>query len=180
MFAVVALLNEEADVWVKSLWKELEENCDLKGIISFPIPHFTLVGAESFDLTKIQSGLQRVCLKIPPFNVETAGLGIFTGESPVIYLSVVKSLNLMNFHQQICQDIWNCENQPNSLYSPEAWVPHITLALLDVTVEKISGAISDLAFRNLSRTIFVDRLAIIYHESDKIGIHSIFPLEGKR
>jgi hypothetical protein len=52
---------------------------------------------------------------------------------------------------------------------PEFWVPHITLAIKDLSRENLSCAIDAVAFDTLQLFIKVDNILLVEHGADEIG-----------
>jgi len=54
-------------------------------------------------------------------------------------------------------------------YTPDAWMPHITLPHGDVTPTRLRCAIDKLACQDFDWEIRVDNLALVYQEDEKQG-----------
>ena len=169
IFAIVSELDEETNARVQALWQELDETCGLKAIKIFPIPHFSWHGAEFYDIGPVETVLDEITRRTAPLVVQAGGVGIFTGPSPVVYIPLVASPPLLRFHQDLWERIEPLAHHPNPLYAPFNWVPHISLALLDVTQENIACAVNLLAFRALEMTLQVNNLALVYQIGDQVG-----------
>ena len=177
--AVVSLLDHEADQRVRSIHASLESACGLKGIRLFPYPHFSWVGAEDCALEKLEAVVEKLAATIPPLTVTTTGLGLFTGKEPVIYISILKTLELIQVHQKI----WNATRSDvehlHPYYAPDQWAPHITLALQDVTENNLGCAMQQLSFQSFEMVIQVNNLAVVYQEEGKVGeFGKEYPLKG--
>jgi 2'-5' RNA ligase len=101
--------------------------------------------------------------------VLTTGLGIFTGEVPVIYIPLLKNPNLIAFHGHLWERLNGVGIGASHYYSPRRWAPHITLAHGDVDQEALVCALAKLAFREFNWEIIVDNLAFAYQPEDKTG-----------
>lgn len=101
MYAVASLLNPAADKQTRDLWRLLENSCGLSGISITPLPHFSCQFAGEYDARSAQTALKDLAEKIGPFKTRTAGLGMFTGPAPVLYLTVVKNECLFKIHKVI-------------------------------------------------------------------------------
>ena len=66
----------------------------------------------------------------------------------------------------------------NSYYSPENWIPHITLAYRDITEAKLNCAIQDLSGNTPQFNFPVDNIAIIYQQDGNDGIKEKYLLKG--
>jgi 2'-5' RNA ligase len=167
--AIVSLLDREADERVRSIHARLESVCGLKAIRLFPYPHFTWIGAEDSALGKLELLVERLAATLPPLKVTTTGLGLFTGKEPVIYIPVVKTLEMVQVHQKLWDATRKDMKQMHPYYAPDRWAPHITLALQDVTENNIGCAMQELSFQSFEMEIKVNNLAVVYQEEGKIG-----------
>lgn len=170
MYVVASLLNPAATRHTQELWLWLEEHCGLAGIKLTPLPHFSWLTAEEYNLAKMEDVLQKIASNTTPFLLTTSGLGIFTGTKPVLYTPLVKTRQLMELHETIRREGEPLAVNLNRYYEPETWIPHITLAYRDVNPDNLACAIQDLAFRPLILDVLVDHLALIYEVDGQIGI----------
>lgn len=179
MYVVASLLNPAATQQTQQIWEWLETECGLMGIKLTPLPHFSWAVAEEIDLERVEVEIRKLAETFEPFTAETTGLGIFTGENPVLHTSLVKTRRLLEFQEHIWSAASGCAVRLSPYYDPSSWMPHITLAYRDITRENLGCAIQDLAFRNLNMKIFVDHLVLIYDVDGQIGIKFRYDF-GKR
>jgi 2'-5' RNA ligase len=169
MFAIVSLLDSSTSGTIQRLWKELEAGCGLTGVRVTPYPHFSWHAADGYDDHVMEQWLKLEAEKSQPFTVRTSGLGVFTGISPVVYIPIVKNPMMMEIQKKIW--IWAGKNssQPNPHFSPEIWIPHITLAFKDLNPEKLSCALEKFFDRDFNWEIRVDNYAIVCQEENRVG-----------
>lgn len=167
--AIITELNAEAAAEVGEMWQKLYEACGLKAIYTIPVPHFTWFAADELDVAEAKTILTRIAAHQRSLTIHTFGLGIFAGNLPVIYLPMVKSLPMYTLHKEIWEEIQPHSKNPRLYYSPKLWLPHITLALKDLTHENLSCAVDALAFDPVEMYIVADNLAIVEHEDEKVG-----------
>jgi len=153
---IVSLLDSEYTAKVEAMWQELEEDCGLTGISITPLPHFSWQIAEDYNWNKIKSLLEQLSAEIKPFSVKTCGLAIFTGDSPVLYIPVVRTRALSDFHQLIWDRITPFSTDPSLLYSPSFWMPHISLAYQDIALENMYCLMEKLAFKTFNWEIPIE------------------------
>ena len=165
LHAIVTALTEPHDAEVIRLWKELKQTCGLQGIWELPVPHFSWMGMLGYDAAAVEQELREIAAQAHPFTARVSSLGIFTGEDPVIYLALVKDEALLRFHQLVWQRLEPHLSTPNLYYAPSVWVPHITLAIGDVTQANLACVIEQLAFRPWYWEFPVDRIGLISHPS---------------
>ena len=167
MNGIASLLNEPHKNQIESIWQDLEEKCGLIGVRITPFPHFTYQVVEAYDQPRLEPILQEIAHKTRPFTVCTTGLGVFTGEMPVIYHPLVKDDILLHFHRLLWDRIKEVGQGASPYYSPEMWMPHITLGYGDVTNFNLGCAMDALAFRNLDWQMVVDNLTFIGQFDEK-------------
>src|SRR5688572_9965009 len=102
MQGVVSVLDAQTSAQVEALWAELEREFALK-YACMPYPHFTYHLAEQYDETRVAAVLRDLARHAEPLRVTTSGLGIFTGERPVLYVPVVRDATLTRFHALVAQ-----------------------------------------------------------------------------
>lgn len=169
MHGLVSLLPEPFYQQVESIWQSLENELGLRGIRVTPYPHFSWQIAEDYDLDRLQPILEQIASHTKPFPAYTTGIGLFTGVRPVIFISLVKTPELMRFHSLVWERVLGTSTAASPYYSPENWVPHISLAYEDVTRENIGEVMKKLAFRSYSWEMQVDNLAFICEPQGVIG-----------
>lgn len=169
MQAVVSLLETSAYSRIEALWRVLELRCGLEGIKATPYPHFSWHVAEEYSGIDLDQRLHNLAFPMKPFMVRTAGLGLFTGSEPVIYVLITKDEKLLRFHKKIWQAVESQSNEPNPYYTPSKWVPHVTLAYGDVNKQKLLCAIEELAFLPFNWEIKIDNLALVGQAGEEIG-----------
>jgi 2'-5' RNA ligase len=178
MFAIVSLLDQAADQRVRAIHAGLESQCGLKGIRLFPYPHFTWIGGENCQMDKTEALVGRLASTTAPVTVTTTGLGLFTGPSPVIYIPLVKTEALIAIHHPIWDETHGCADELHPFYHPDLWVPHITLALMDVNADNLACAMNWLSFQSFEMTILVNNLALVYQEEGNVGeLGKVYPLK---
>jgi 2'-5' RNA ligase len=176
MHAVVTMMDPLHYPLVEDLWRLLEAECGLTGIACTPIPHISWHIATEYDFKRLERVLDGVVEGAAPFTIRTAGLGMFTGSTPVVYIPVIKDMELARFHRLVWESSHPTAIGASSHYAPELWMPHITLAYGDVTASKLSCAVENLAFRSFEWEIRIDHLALVYQFSGQIGkIQNKFP-----
>jgi len=164
MNAIISLLPEPYYQIVEQLWDKLENEVGLRGIRAVPYPHFSWQGAIEYEEKGLELILRTMADLSKPIKVQTSGLGLFTGKSPVLFINVIKSPQLMRMHQQIWSGVRPIGKGFNLYYEPEVWQPHISLAMDDVTPEKIGPVMKELSTMDFNWTFEVDNFS--YYVSD--------------
>ncbi|HEY9077154.1 MAG TPA: 2'-5' RNA ligase family protein [Anaerolineaceae bacterium] len=178
MFAIATLINATASSQVQSFWDTLDMVCGLAGIKVTPNPHFSWQSADRYTQNELDTILTNIAKKTKPFYTKTTGLGIFTGEKPVLYLPVVKTSNMTILHNLIWDSVKDLAVVVNHYYAPDTWMPHITLAIRDVDSENIACAVKHFLSMNLSFEVRVDHFALVYAINEQIGTVKSYKFEG--
>jgi len=175
MLAIASLFNTKTNQFTQEIWDHLERQCLLSGIKITPIPHFSWHIAMNYA-EEAASVLKKFTKKYHPMNVIASGIGIFEGKNPVVYIPILKTIELIHLHTELWDSLAGFSKNININYVPERWVPHLTIAYGDVTAKKIGCVANALVFRDLRMEILVENLSIIYNEDNLVGIKEIFPL----
>jgi 2'-5' RNA ligase len=180
MDGIVSLLDEEHYKWVEDAWSRLHEEFGLRGIYITPFPHFTYHVAEHYEVAQLEPVLQRFAARQPAFEVQTAGVGIFTGANPTVHIPLVRNPQLTQFHQALWQEIGATGSGVIEYYRPERWLPHITLAHGDVDNVNLPHIIRFLSGHDYYWNIPVNNLTLVYSTGTEHGLRARkdFPLAG--
>ncbi len=177
MITIASLLDKKANKKTENIWNLLDHECELSDIKTVPYPHFSWLTAQSIPEEQVQEQFLSLTNSIPTFSVKTTGFGIFSGESPILYLPLVKSRKLAQFHEMIWERLFPFAVDANSYYSPENWVPHITVGYGDVTPQRLACAVQKLATIDLEMDIFVDNLSMLTKDGEEASIGFIHKLK---
>jgi 2'-5' RNA ligase len=176
MHGIVSLLDNDHNQLVEELWAELKQEFSVDGVYITPYPHFSYHVAQDYDLDKTESVLERITSNITTFKVRTSGLGIFTGASPILYIPVVRSLDLTQLHQELWEQISTASSGIVDYYHPDQWVPHITVGFGDISKDNLSQIIPFLAERDFHCEITVNNIVLIYDTGTKQELKSRFEI----
>jgi 2'-5' RNA ligase len=179
MYAIISEIDNPSGETVNQIWHKLCEACGLGAIYATPTPHFTWLVAEELDVEKSKLNLSEIVKSSPVISTHTFGLGLFSGGHPVLFLPMVKTVEMIHLHQHIWNEISPYTKDLNKYYSPEFWLPHITLALKDINRENLACAINEIGFEKIELNVSMTSLAIAEHEDEKIGtILERFPVKN--
>jgi 2'-5' RNA ligase len=174
MNGVVSLLDATHDQAVRDLWAELAERFALTGISITPYPHFSYHVAQGYDDAQLEDLLSGMARKQEPFRVRATGLGVFTGQVPVLYLPVVCTHQLLMLHAELWRAITPITRGAVAYYQPTLWVPHITLAHGDLTSANLSLVMDLLSSRTFDWDISIDNFATLYATGPRHELRSRF------
>lgn len=179
MHGIVTLLDNNHYQLIEDLWAELERGFSVRGVYITPYPHFSYQVAQDYDLGLVESVLKRIASNITTFKVRTSGLGIFTGVSPVLHISIVRSLELTQLHEELWQEIATASSGVQEYYHSDQWMPHITIGSGDINKDNLSQIISFLANRDFHWEITVDNIAVIYDTGTKQELKTRFDITNE-
>jgi 2'-5' RNA ligase len=169
MYAIISALDQDSSALVREIWQVLADRCQLRGIFNFPTPHFSWFAADSLEVERVKPILRQIAAASDSIKVHTFGLGIFSGQQPVLYLPVVKTQDLMDYHRNIWDQTQPYSENTKLYYSPSLWLPHITLAIKDLTLENLACALASIGGTPLTLTIRVENVMIVEQEGHEIG-----------
>lgn len=177
--AVASLLPEEASRRVTELRAELDRELELSGAAISPLPHFSYQVARDYDLEVLQDVVAKVAASVRPLRVQAAGLGVFTGPAPVLYVPIVRSPELARFQVAVWSAASVAAERLDQHYHPASWLPHVSLAFGDTTPAKVAAAVELLAERDLAWDLELDNLAIVKGAGNEPQeLAGRYPLEG--
>ena len=163
MHGVVSLLDHKHYQLVEDLWAGLAREFAVSGIYVQPYPHVSYQVATHFNVKSLELALRRFAASKTSFQVRTSGLGIFPGPQPVLYIPVVRSPELTQFHGALWQEISSTGSGFLDYYHPAHWVPHITIGIGDMKKGDLSQIVRFLAERDLNWEITVDNIALVHN-----------------
>jgi 2'-5' RNA ligase len=161
MEGIVSLLDDEHYHLTETLWSELEGEFGLRGIYITRFPHFSYHVAQEYDRERLGPILQRVAQHTQEFRTQASGLGIFAGRPPVLYIPILRTQELSQFHSTVWQRTAHTASGTIDYYRPENWLPHITLAFGDIHKDNLPDVIRLLSERPLQWHITINNLSFI-------------------
>ena len=153
---IATLLDDASEQAVRALWIELETRYGLCAAPrAVPFPHCSFQIAADYDLPALSQLLPRIAAQHAPVSVVVSGLGAFEEPEPVLYLAVQRNAALDALHVALWRALveGGVAREWSPLYAPDVWIPHITLAQLDLTLEGLHAIQSAWADRDLRREL---------------------------
>ena len=157
MQGIVSLLDDPYAQIVHDIWDELKTKCGIAGTQVPQFPHFSYHVAGRYDET-LRPLLKKIAAGQKTFKVNTAGLGIFNGGNPVVFVSLVRDSALSQFHESIYPVLSSTTTTSLAYYEPRMWMPHITLAQGDLTPQNLPDVIRVLNDRDFDWEISINNL----------------------
>jgi len=178
MYAITSLLNPRNANRINRIVKSLEAKFGLDDVQDTPEPHLTYLVMSTRRLADLKDLLQQVAATTPPFSAYTTGLGVFPGDNPVIYIPVLRSNDLNLLHQRVL-DVTAPLSRASSYYSPDRWLPHLSLALHDTTPDLLGPVLRHLNQETYNLRLNMNNLAILRKKGDQFVREEVFELTGK-
>jgi len=167
MQALVSILDNMTHRLLTKTCMQLREEFCACGFYVTEYPHFSYQVAESFDLDALEARLAKEAPQLAPITTRVSGVGIFSGPHPIIFLPVVRTLELSHLHHRLWEVTNGTAHQRIAHYHATRWIPHITLAQKDVTHDTLPDVMRWLNDRTFEWEIRVDNLALIYTEGEE-------------
>jgi 2'-5' RNA ligase len=159
---IVSLLDKDHEARVEALWDELSRDFGVSALLSrVPIPHFSYHVAEQYDVPKLEVALRTFAHVHRPFTVRCAGLALFTGHNPVLYIPIVRTDELSQVHRTLWPYASEAAQGMLEYYHPARWVPHITLAQGDITDATLPPLIGRWLAHSFAWEITIDNVSLI-------------------
>jgi 2'-5' RNA ligase len=178
MNGLASLLDEPTSSRVQLLWHGLETQCGLVGVKATPFPHISWQVTEAYDLPALERALGQFASQSKPFLIHGTGLGLFTGENPILYIAILKDETLMHFHELLWKQMRGIAIQPSHYYSPTQWVPHITLAINDLDRHTLDCAMQFLTFQNYDWKVRIDNLVFVTQTDNQAPAKIVYQFTG--
>jgi 2'-5' RNA ligase len=174
---ILSVLEDKPYRDVKKLWKVFETEYDSVGVQIFSHPHVTFQGGKTADLRQLKRDFQETISKIRPFEIEVNGPRHF--DDKVIYLEVEKTQRLIELNKRINQFLKiHCHNLLED-YAPGSWIPHITLAMDDLSKRNFEKARAELKDSRIQFRQRLHNICIVQRYPDgKIRIGKRYELQA--
>jgi hypothetical protein len=178
MYGIIGLFDKETDNKIRMIWEELhaesisfyaEEVVDRK-------PHITLGSYETLDEGECIRKLDEFYQGQSCLDISFASLGTFLN-SGALYLAPVVTSELLHLHKRHHEQFNQFNQNTQSLYSPNQWIPHCTLANR-LTTAKLTQAFNYCLNRVQPITGKLTEVAIIRVEGDKAPVISSVKLKS--
>jgi len=157
MQGILSLVDPASADRVNVIFAELSDQLGLHGVDAFPYPHISFCFLDGYTRATVEERLQDTVSRFKPFNVKTAGIGIFLKPNPVLFVSVVRSTALDRLHRLITKAFPPLRGDAG-FYTSDHWMPHITLAVGDLTLDQLPEAVRLLTPRDFHWEITLDNM----------------------
>ncbi len=142
------------------------------------LPHLTVHLASAYDMDGTRGVVAECANRRKPFEAETSGLGVFSGELPILYIPVIRTGALDELHAELYRTLAPHCTEHFPYYAPNRWMPHVTIGQLNITPEVLSALLGWLSHQSLSWTLRLATLAIGENTDTGVELFGTFPLRG--
>jgi 2'-5' RNA ligase len=161
MQGIISMLDLDHTSRVHALWNALKDSCGMEEILRTPLPHITWHVAGGYQCDELEKDLEALTSRQAPIQIQANGIGLFTSPAPVLYIPVVRTRALSDLHQAIYEAAITRAENPLVYYSPDEWIPHITLAHTDADLERLQCALKVLGLERLTWQIHLEQLVLV-------------------
>lgn len=165
-YSIAVLLDDEHDQVVRAIWREIQDELGIKHVFKNPIPHITHIQAAKVKETALQTALTQFAAEHGPFTVRTAGLGLFTGPRPAIYIPCVRNPIITGLHSSMIVRVSDAIEGIRPTHHINSWVPHITLLLPDMVGGRLLDVVALLAQRDFTWEMRLNRLIVLHDDEN--------------
>jgi 2'-5' RNA ligase len=177
MPGVIALLDPASTARVESLWDEMEQRFGVARGFPGAIPHVTF-HLSSYDVEPGATAVvERVAAETAPFTLYSSGPGLFGGPSPILFANVARAPAAASLAARLDAEL-TAAGYPgtDTYYTPERWIPHITLAQQNLASADLGALLAWLARQPLAWELPIASLSIARETPTSAEILATFPL----
>lgn len=161
---------------INRLWETVFSQTSLLSKFTDPTPHVSLLMGDFQDGTLLEPLLRDIAKQHRPFFIHCAGLAMFTGTDPVLYVNMVRSPALSRLHSAVWAALAGAGTDIRPHFAPQAWTPHLTIGWSGDT-ESMAEGVGLLADQPIDFALRLDAFTLLYE--DEPEIQTRVPLDEK-
>lgn len=175
MYAILSIVDSKTARIANEIRTAVSSTCKISSDIYGIEPHLSWQAAKDYPAGFVEEQLEKISKNLPPLELSIGGIGVFTGNRPVVYLSVTRSPAVEFYHNQIWGAVSGSGKEINQYFSPEHWIPHISLFYIgkDETMD-LPCALAKLVRSEFQFQATINQISLAFDENDKFGIQSTF------
>ncbi len=139
---IVSNLEDEPYKLVKRYWNVFERKFNSVAIQDYSHPHVSFQAARTNNIRELKKDFEKIIAQIKPFEIEANGVRHF--DEKAVYLGVKKTAKLAKIHKLIHSFLKDNCHGLFKYYAPDIWVPHVTLAMDDLSKANFRKAWAEL------------------------------------
>lgn len=138
------IFDKESESALRDVWRVVAQAGGSNTMLGLDYPpHLTLVMAEKLDFERTRASFMQMAAATRSLEISLSGLGIFPGESGVLYMSPVVTRELLDLHACFYSLVAQSADPLVEYYRTETWVPHITVGY-GLTPDALGAAVTAL------------------------------------
>lgn len=179
MYAIITELETDIAIRIHQIRADAVEACGKDpSPLLWPL-HLSWQGADTYPLHEAQDRIRMISKTFAPVTTHVDGVGVFTGPEPILYLSVTRTPELSALNATLWEALTPLAENPNINYSPDTWVPHITLVYgSSGSADILACLLSKLITTPLHLEISLDHLLLGFYRGEEHGSEFRLPLSG--
>jgi 2'-5' RNA ligase len=180
MPGVIALLDPASTARVESLWDEMERRFGVAKGFPGGVPHVTF-HLSTYDVEPGATAVVgRVAAETAPFTLYSSGPGLFGGPSPILFANVARAPAAADLAVRLNAELTAAGYPATDLYyTPERWIPHITLAQQNLAGADLGALLAWIAWQPLAWELPITSLSIARETPTSAEILATFPLAAR-
>lgn len=173
MYSIISTLDAEADAKVKQLRYWLtEKHASLRDTVYLD-PHMSWLGVSDLNFRHVGEILTVFAQTITPIHLLATGFGIFSGLTPVLYLPVIKTVELLQIHRDLWDRLKGELSGEVRQYRPDQWLPHISLFYFNEnTGSAMARAFGDIIDLDFQLHFTLDHFKLAFYKDGTYGLQS--------
>lgn len=180
MYAIISELDRASNLAIEKLTTDFIAECNINLPPMKWSYHLSWQGARSYALEETENRIRMIARTFAPIETRIDGLGIFTGKEPVLYLTVTRTPLLSALNETVWEALHPLAEEVNPYFSPEEWVPHISILYGDdKSAPGMSCAVEKLIRKELRISIKIDHLSLGFFQDQENGAVFRYPLTGE-
>ena len=175
MLVLEMSLEPAGEAHVRTIWQAIADAGISSSMITKPFsPHISLGIIPYARQGNFIPHMETLAVQTAPIAINMSNYGVFTNPGGVVYLGVTVTDTIQQVHHELYQT-YKADLDWNTLYVPDKWVPHCTLAF-DVSPPKFGETIELCRHFPLPLLTRVDRIGLVESETGDSLLE--FPLMG--
>lgn len=144
LIGVLSILEGDVLTEAQRLWRLFETEYASTGVQSFDWPNVTFQAGHCDDVSRLEDDLGTLARNLPPFEIVVDGLAHFESQPKTVYLQVLPTDDVRRVNRAVNEMLEHHCAKVFKPYRPKNWIPHVTVAMKDLTDEAFDRAINDL------------------------------------
>lgn len=140
MYGLIAMFDITTEQLIKNTWKELKE----RAISTYAYevedrrPHITLASYNNLNIADFTQLMNEIYINQSDIDIKFNTIGSFFNSGALFYSPTITK-EMIEFHSNHHKNFKRFNDNPKSLYLPDNWIPHCTIANR-LSPEKLSEA----------------------------------------